>query len=114
MANTHIRRTQVTRSWLVARAAELRERVRRVQADLGAREPLPADSREAAIAVENDEVLQGIEAAAVDELRRIEGALQRVDAGTFAYCEKCGAEIEAERFAAAPYATTCVPCARKS
>ena len=53
------RRNYVTRSWLLARSAELRERVRNIESDLrSVREPLPSDSSEAAIAVENDEVLK--------------------------------------------------------
>jgi RNA polymerase-binding transcription factor DksA len=108
------RRTHVTRNWLLARSAELRERVRRVDSDLQARgEPLPADSSDAAIAVANDEVLADIRSAALDELRQIETALKRVESGEFAICELCGGEIEAGRLEAAPYATRCADCARQ-
>jgi len=100
---------------LVERGAELRERIDRVRGDLGrAREPLPRDSSDAAIAVENDEVLQAIEQSASGELRNIERALQRLEVGTFTLCEKCGAEIDADRLVAVPYATQCRHCARES
>jgi RNA polymerase-binding transcription factor DksA len=99
---------------LLARAAELRERLNRVRADLRReREPLPADSRDAAVMVENDDVLRGIESTSVEELGHIDHALERLDAGSFGICETCGAEITSERLEAAPYATKCATCARK-
>jgi RNA polymerase-binding transcription factor DksA len=105
-------RNYVTQSWLLARRAELRDRVRSVQADLsGEREPLPADSGEAAIALENDEVLKAIAAAALEELHHIDFALVRLNAGVFAICEKCGEEIDTQRMEALPHAIRCIDCA---
>jgi RNA polymerase-binding transcription factor DksA len=101
-----------TRQILLARGAELRDRLDRVQRDLRReREPLPRDSADAAIAVENDEVLQALENSARGELGRIELALKRLEEGTFALCEKCGAEIDAQRLLAVPFASTCRNCA---
>ena len=103
------------RAKLIERGAELRERIDRVRGDLGrVREPLPRDSSDAAIALENDEVLQAIEQSAAGELRNIERALQRLEVGTFALCEKCGAGIDAERLGVIPYATHCRHCLRDS
>jgi len=100
-----------TRDWLLARGAELRDRVERVRADLGrAREPLPRDFPDAAIVVENDEVLQAIETAAAAELERIGRALARMNAGVFALCETCGEPIETARLKVVPYATHCARC----
>lgn len=111
----HDRRARTTRAWLIARGAELQDRIRRVRDDLGRqREPLPRDSDDAAIAVENDEVLQCVEKAALEELTFIDHALERLDAGTFAYCESCGGEIEAARLEATPFATRCKRCAREA
>lgn len=108
------RRTHVTKSWLLTRSTELRERIRRIDADLRAQnEPLPADSSDAAIVVANDEVLADIRSAALDELGRIEAALKRAEAGRYGLCESCGEEIEPERLDAAPYATRCADCARQ-
>lgn len=102
-----------SRERLMAREVELRDRLDRVRRDLRReREPLPRDSDDAAIAVENDEVLQAIEQSAVDELRQIDVALGRLAEGAFARCEKCGAEIDAARRVAVPYAATCRACAR--
>ena len=101
-----------TRQKLLARGAELRDRLDRVNRDLKReREPLPRDSADAAIAVENDEVLEAIEKTARGELLRIELALKRLEEGTFALCEKCGAEIDAQRLQAIPYASMCRNCA---
>jgi DnaK suppressor protein len=100
-----------TRAWLLARSAELRDRVDRIRADLRReREPLPGDFPDAAIIIENDEVLQAIEAASTAEIARIGRALERMDAGVFALCESCGAPIEAARLKAVPYAIHCVSC----
>jgi RNA polymerase-binding transcription factor DksA len=102
---------QGTRAWLLARGAELRDRLGRVRADLRReREPLPRDSADAAIVVENDEVLQAIEASASAELERIGRALARMNAGVFAVCERCGDTIEPERLKVVPYATRCNDC----
>ena len=66
---------------------------------------------DAAIAVENDEILEAIEATALGELERIEKAISRIDAGKFTVCEICGEHISAERHAAVAYATQCERCA---
>jgi RNA polymerase-binding transcription factor DksA len=105
-------RNYVTRTWLLARSAELRDRVRRVAADLGDDQELPPiDSGKAATDVENHEVLMAIAAAAVDELHHIDFALARLNAGLFAMCERCGEEIRDERIEAEPYAVRCAVCA---
>jgi len=106
---------RASRARLLSRAGELRDRLQRVRGDLSReREPLPRDSADAAIAVENDEVLQAIENSAAGELKRIDLALHRLDEGVFALCEKCGAEIDAERLGAVPYAATCRHCAHET
>jgi DnaK suppressor protein len=102
---------RATRAWLLARSAELRDRVQRVRADLcRERDPLPRDASDAAILIDNDEVLQALETTATTELARIEWALARMDAGVFAVCESCGAHIAAERLKVVPYATRCSRC----
>lgn len=101
-----------TREQLLARSVELRERVDRAALDLGrARERLPRDSADAALVVENDEVLTAIQEAGLGELRCVERALRRIEKGTYALCEECGGEIEQERLHAIPYATHCRVCA---
>jgi DnaK suppressor protein len=46
-------------------------------------------------------------------LRSIDGALQRIEEGTFGICESCGQPISEERLEAIPYATQCIDCRRK-
>jgi DnaK suppressor protein len=46
-------------------------------------------------------------------LTAIEGALGRIDAGTYGVCVNCGAHIAPERLEAMPWATLCIECKRK-
>jgi RNA polymerase-binding transcription factor DksA len=104
---------RAARKWLLTRSAELRARVKRTQDDLGrAVDPLPRDAPDAAIAVENDEILQAIGETARAELNHIAHALERLDAGTFGKCEQCGESIESERLRVVPYTTQCRACAK--
>jgi DnaK suppressor protein len=99
------------RARLLARGAELRDRIRRVDSDLHReREPLPADFAEAAIAIENDEVLEAISSTARAELVHVEHALANLDAGAFGRCADCGNAIDATRLAIVPHAARCVSC----
>jgi DnaK suppressor protein len=43
-------------------------------------------------------------------LKKIERALQRMDAGTFGICERCEDEISAKRLEARPVTTLCIRC----
>ena len=45
-----------------------------------------------------------------DELRRIDGALARINEGSYGFCETCGQEIPAARLQAEPTAMRCVHC----
>jgi RNA polymerase-binding transcription factor DksA len=42
----------------------------------------------------------------------IDAALERMDAGTYGTCTRCGKPIPEERLAAGPYAVLCVTCKR--
>src|SRR5215218_4859694 len=44
-------------------------------------------------------------------LAEIDAALQRLDAGTYGICEKCGQPIGEGRLEARPVARTCIGCA---
>lgn len=46
----------------------------------------------------------------VDELRRIDSALQRITSGVYGYCVDCGQEIPEERLRAEPTALRDVRC----
>jgi DnaK suppressor protein len=47
-------------------------------------------------------------------LIQIEGALKRIDAGTFGTCQTCGKPIAPERLEALPLALDCIDCHAKS
>ena len=101
------------REQLLARGAALRERVRRVRDDLRRETtPLPRDAPDAAVVMENDEILQAIDEAARSELVQIQRALERLEAGTYGLCEQCGERIDADRLRVVPYTGHCRRCAR--
>ena len=43
-----------------------------------------------------------------DLIQKIEGALERLENGTFGTCERCGKPIEKARIKALPYANLCI------
>jgi DnaK suppressor protein len=43
-------------------------------------------------------------------ITKIREALDRIDAGTYGYCELCGSEITAKRLKARPVTTMCIAC----
>jgi RNA polymerase-binding transcription factor DksA len=112
-SNDYDEMQRTAREHLLARGAELRDRVTRVRADLR-RElaALPADAPDAAVARGNDAALEAIGEAAQVELDAIEKALRRIDADMFAVCESCGRDIELARLDAVPYTTYCGACVR--
>ncbi|MFM1886039.1 MAG: hypothetical protein RL026_1196 [Pseudomonadota bacterium] len=99
------------RGRLLSRRSELRQRLDRVEADRSHRSaPLSADFEEQATERENDPALEAIAASAGGELAAIEHALERIDAGLFGRCEKCGDPIDLQRLDAVPQAVTCRRC----
>ncbi len=44
---------------------------------------------------------------------KIREALQRIEDGTFGFCEACGDDISKERLEARPVTTLCIECKRK-
>lgn len=45
------------------------------------------------------------------ELMSVEAAARKLDAGTYGYCDRCGATIPAERLDILPFALFCMDCA---
>jgi RNA polymerase-binding protein DksA len=45
-----------------------------------------------------------------EHLKEVRAALDRVEAGTYGRCERCSAEIPAERMEAVPTASLCITC----
>jgi RNA polymerase-binding protein DksA len=48
--------------------------------------------------------------AILDRITQVERALERLDEGSYGWCERCGNPIPVERLAAFPSATLCVSC----
>ena len=46
----------------------------------------------------------------LEELQAIEAALDRIEAGSFGTCAKCGEPISPERLKAVPHAALCEEC----
>jgi RNA polymerase-binding transcription factor len=65
----------------------------------------PADAGTATFEREKD---LSIENNVRDLLRKIDGALKRIEAKTFGLCERCGKPIEKARIKALPYAELCI------
>jgi DnaK suppressor protein len=97
------------RATLAARHAEWERRGAHVHAALV--EPVSADSAEAAVEQEDDEVLEGEAALIARERAAIAAAIARIDDGSYGDCTRCGAAIDPRRLAARPEAALCHPCA---
>ena len=49
-----------------------------------------------------------------ERLAEIDAAVERLEAGSYGRCVRCGQPIAPERLAARPAAPTCIPCAGRS
>ena len=94
---------------LETRRLELLRRVSRITGDL--RAPRSPDWEEQASEVENDEVLEGLDAMSRAEVLAINATLRRMTDGRFGFCVRCGEAIDEPRLAAVPTAATCINCA---
>lgn len=62
---------------------------------------------------EEDEVLEDLGKIGLDEIRGINAALARIQAGTYGKCVKCGEEISADRLDIIPQTPFCKDCMGK-
>lgn len=76
------------------------------------RNPLGGDWEENAVILENDEVLEALDAEGRAQVSRLRAALARIAAGAYGTCAECGGAIAPARLDALPEITTCVDCAR--
>jgi len=61
--------------------------------------------------VSSDSFKEGIIAnQQMEELKEIEGAIKRIDKGTYGVCEMCDESIAIGRLRAKPFARFCTPC----
>jgi RNA polymerase-binding transcription factor DksA len=104
---------------LAAVRAALEGEARRLRAELG--EPIEGPgqmtygSQAAAashvFAQQRDLALRDHERA---QLRLVQDALGRLDAGTYGTCRGCGGPVAPERLEAIPWAASCIDCARSA
>lgn len=108
-----MKRPEALRAQLEKRLGELLQRAEKIEGDLRrSRNELDRDWAEAAITLENDEVLQGLDAELAVEVRQIQAALVKIEEGMYGLCEHCNGPIAKERLEALPHATACLGCAR--
>lgn len=93
---------------LLERRGELDKRLRAIEADLET--PGDPDAEERVVERENDEVLERLGLAGIEELRLIREALKRIDAGTYGICASCGEPIAEERLDVLPFTPLCREC----
>jgi RNA polymerase-binding protein DksA len=67
---------------------------------------------DSATATLNREIDYTLEENSEHVLAAIDGALGRIDRGTFGTCARCGKPIAEERLEAIPYANRCIDCQR--
>ena len=94
---------------LETRLQEILGRVGRIEQDL--RKTPERDWEEQATAVENDQVLEGLDDMARAEVLGIRQALNRMAAGEYGFCVECREPIDEKRLEAAPTADRCIYCA---
>jgi RNA polymerase-binding protein DksA len=59
------------------------------------------------------EMASTLEENSTHVLAEIDGALERIENGTFGICARCGNPIGSERLEALPWATLCIDCKRR-
>ena len=67
---------------------------------------------DSATATLNREIDYTLEENSEHVLSSINGALERIESGTYGTCVNCGRPIAEERLAAIPWATQCIECKR--
>ena len=97
-----------TAKGLKKRLPELRTHLAKVDREL--QKPLPADSEDQAIELENQEALEVIKRTETTEIHQIEAALKRISEGIYGTCAKCGEPIDPRRLKTLPTAATCISC----
>ncbi|MGC9419736.1 MAG: TraR/DksA family transcriptional regulator [Rhodovulum sp.] len=95
---------------LLNRLAELDDRLHDIEAELDTHQS--KDWGELAVEREEDEVLEGMGASGLAEVKQINAALARIEDGSYGYCVRCGEEIAAERLDLLPATPFCRICAR--
>ena len=100
---------------LEARKRDLLDRHGRISRHTRHREaPLSQDFAEQAVELENQELLEALDQEVAEEIRRIQRALVRIEAGDYGSCASCGNDIGEARLKALPTTNRCVECATEA
>lgn len=94
---------------LETRRARIVADLKRIEDSLD--DPMPNDWEDRASERQGDEVLEAMGLAEQTELRMIDAALARVDAGTYGECTQCAKQISPQRLALLPATPFCKTCA---
>ena len=94
---------------LKERRETLISRTDRIQRDL--RKLPDSDSQERVTELENDEVLERLDDVERGELARVNHVLERLEAGKYETCERCGEAIDPRRREAVLDTSYCINCA---
>jgi DnaK suppressor protein len=74
---------------------------------------IPSDIVDDADALSLSERNRGLITNSQKILRQVRHALERLDAGVYGICERCGKPIAQKRLEVLPYATLCIECQAK-
>lgn len=74
-------------------------------------QPATKDAEDWASEHEEDEVLEGLGQAGLIEIPKIKAALDRIEAGVYGICQKCGNDITDDRLNILPQTPFCRTCA---
>ena len=97
---------------LLSKRQALEERLDKIQSSKKRDEPLDADSGERSLELENNEVVDALDAMEVKDLRLINAALEKIEGGGYGLCASCGESISLARLKALPFAPVCLECAQ--
>jgi DnaK suppressor protein len=81
--------------------------------DVGEATSASPDTADLARELSEQDVAVSLLDSASDTVDQIQAALDRIDEGSYGFCEDCGARIPEERLAVLPYAAHCVQCAAR-
>jgi DnaK suppressor protein len=103
-------RYQVLKNMLEDRRSEILNKLRSLRESRPDEIAQVRDAEEQSI----DDFVQAVDFAVVqmksETLRKIDEAIQRLDAGTYGSCSECGTEITEARLKALPFADKCRDC----
>ncbi len=99
---------------LIQKRITLQERIEKIQSSKRREEPLSADSSEQSIELENTEVVDALDVMEHKDLEMVNGALSRIEAGSYGQCASCSEEISLARLKALPFTPVCLECAENA